>query len=143
MIREGSIDDVLGLAYKMPEFSDLYSRDEFERRLKTTKSLILIAESEGEMSGFKCGYERENSSSFYSWMGGVVPAFRRNGIADALLKEMERWCKNEGYQSLTFKTLNDHKSMLIFALKRGFDIIGTEKSGRDERLRIWLKKQLI
>lgn len=143
MIRKGSIEEALEVASVIPEFSDLYSRDEFERRLGAGPSLVLIAEQNQHLVGFKCGYQRGDHTTFYSWMGGVIPSARKGGVADAMLKEMEEWCINKRYKYLSFKTLNEHTAMLIFALKRGFEITGTEKSEKDERLRIWLTKQLI
>ncbi|SNT06272.1 L-amino acid N-acyltransferase YncA [Ekhidna lutea] len=142
MIRKGEIDEILPIIEGIPEFKSPYSKEEFTKRLSATKSVVLIAEDDGKPVGFKCGYQRNSNASFYSWMGGVLPEFRGMGIAAALLKEMELWCRSKGYRYLTFKTLNEHKSMLIFALKYGFEIIDTERSSKDERIRIWLRKQL-
>ena len=104
MIREGSIDEILKVVAYIPEFKDPYSHEEFNKRLSCENSLILVAKEAGKWTGFKCGYE-EDAGHFYSWMGGVVPAYRRKGVADKLLKEMEGWCRVRGYEKLKFKTL--------------------------------------
>ena len=90
--------------------------------------------------GFKVGYQREND--FYSWMGAILPEFRRKGVAKRLAKAQEKWVKELGITSLTFKTRNQHKGMLFFALKNGFDIIGFKTKENVEENRILLQKKL-
>jgi len=92
------------------------------------------------LAGFKVGYERDGY--FYSWMGGVIPGFRRNGIALALAIEQENWARAQGYTSVTFKTRNIHKAMLSFSLNNGFNIIKVDPHEDVAQHRIWLKKML-
>ncbi len=141
-VRQGSIEEIVKLGNQIPEFRNPHQKKEYEHRLQT-KHLILIAEANQKPVGFKCGYEREPSSGkFYSWMGGVLPDYRHLGAAKLLLEEMEEWCRREGYHALEFKTLNEHKSMLIFSIKYGFEIIAVIDSPKDKRKRIVLQKPL-
>lgn len=142
MVREGTIDEVLDLISRIPEFREPYTRAEFERRLGNTASLVLVEEKDGKLRGFKCGYERDSDTKkFYSWLGGVLPAYRRSAIATELLNAMGDWCRESGYDCLSFKTLNQHKSMLIFAIKNDFEIVNVMPK-KDEPSRIWLTKKL-
>ena len=142
MVREGTIEEVAKLMLAVPEFDDPYPIDEFSKRLTGHPSLILVEEDRGILRGFKCGYERtKNNGSFYSWMGAVLPEYRRSNIALVLLKEMENWCLQNGYRQLTFKTLNQHKAMLIFAIKNGFEITEIENAN-GHTSKIWLSKKL-
>jgi len=125
----------------IPEFIKPYGKAEFQNRLSGTSSLILIAEEGSKPVGFKCGYELD-AGTFYSWMGGVLPEHRRFGFAAGLLHEMEYWCRTAGYRRLTFKTLNRHKGMLLFSIKKDFSIVKVESSKKDSQLRIWLAKDL-
>ena len=95
---------------------------------------------EGEKAGFKVGYARDDY--FYSWMGGVLPKFRKRGVAKALAMEQEIWAKKNNFNSIQFKTWNQHKAMLIFSLKNGFDIIALEKRKRVVDYRIILEKKI-
>jgi predicted GNAT superfamily acetyltransferase len=80
----------------IPEFSEgQYGLTEFQQRLGP-ESLVLIAFDQMKPVGFKAGYTRGPSGSFYSWMGGVLPAFRRQGIARALARQQEKWAKDQG-----------------------------------------------
>ncbi len=141
-IKQGNILSVVALSKQIPEFSHPHEADEYKNRLSGVPHLILIAyENEsGNAIGFKVGYERDGY--FYSWMGGVLPAFRKFGVAKALADTQESWAKKQGYSSITFKTRNQHKGMLIFALKNGFNIIGFKERESVETNRILLRKEL-
>ena len=41
-----------------------------------------------------------------------------------LAERQEAWARKQGYPYITFKTRNQHKNMLLFALRRDFHIIG-------------------
>lgn len=143
LVRQGSANEIEILLQKIPEFLNPYKLDLLKSRL-TESSLIFIAEIDGQVAGFKCGYPLDGSKSvFYSWLGGVLKEFRMKGVALALLKKMEARCFQSGFQWLTFKTLNQHKMMIFFALKNGFEIDQVINSEKDNRKRIIFKKRLL
>ncbi len=141
-IRTGNTDELYFLASQIREFETPYPKSLYQERLAKVQQLILIAEVNGKNAGFKAGYEREKDGSFYSWVGGVLPEYRRLGIAQLLLNEMEKRVKKMGYSALTFKTQNHFKNMLLFSIKNNFDIIKTEPKPNPKETRIWLKKEL-
>ncbi|MFC0181340.1 Ribosomal protein S18 acetylase RimI [Pseudarcicella hirudinis] len=142
-VKTGTIEDILNIQEQIPEFKNPHSLAEYERRFSETKAfMILIAEADGILAGFKAGYQKEEDGSFYSWMGAVQPGYRRLGIAKLLADEMEERAKVLGYTSIKFKTRNSHKSMLIFGISNGFNIIGIEEREIAEENRILLEKQL-
>lgn len=140
-IVEGTPETVVALSKKIPELQNPYPIEEYQKRLNQTAHLILVALMDGQAVGFKVGYAREDY--FYSWMGGVLPAFRRRGIARFLADYQENWAKSKGYTTILFKTRNYLKGMLIFAVQNGFDIIGVEHQPDPGNNRILLRKQLI
>lgn len=140
-IQEGDIETVVALSQQIPEFINPHKAAEYYKRLTDVPHLILIASVDNQVVGFKVGYEREGN--FYSWMGGILPNFRRLGIAQALADAQEKWAKEKGYPHVSFKTRNSHKSMLLFALKNGFDIIGFEERIPIGEARILLRKKLL
>ena len=75
-------------------------------------------------------------------MGGVLPTYRRRNVAQRLAETQEEWARQQGYKTVTFKTRNQHKNMLLFALKRGFNVIGFKEKGNVETNRIVLQKVL-
>lgn len=139
-IRTASITEIVALSDQIPELYSPYRATEYEQRLIAVPHLVLLAESGGQPVGFKVGYEREGF--WYSWMGGVHPEYRRLGIARKLAEAQEAWAKEKGYLHVNFKTLNRHRNMLHFALKRGFNIIRVEEREEVGEYRIWLQKKL-
>ena len=140
-IHCGTISEVVELSDLIPEFHKPHRDAEYKKRLSNVPHLILIAKINEKSAGFKVGYERDGY--FYSWMGGVLPDFRGKGVAKALLIEMENWTKAHNYPHLTFKTSNKMRSMLLFGLRYGFDIIDFEKREPDSESRILLRKNLL
>ena len=139
-IRPCSIAEAVSCSGEIPEFASPYPAAEYEKRLRGLPHLLLVAEVNGELAGFKAGYERDGA--FYSWMGGVCPKYRRQGVAKALAREQESWAKSKGYGYIRFKTRNYLQPMLIFALRNGFYIVGVEKRKDPRSNRIWLEKVL-
>ncbi len=141
-IREGSIEEVYALAMGIPEFENLYPKSVFEKNLGKKKSLMLIAEIENSIVGFKAGYEKEQDDSFYSWMGGVLPASRGKGIARKLAAQMEEWAVKEGYDKIKMTTRNKNKAMLLFAISNGFALTAVEERIPIGENRLFLEKVL-
>lgn len=101
---------------------------------------LWVARSGGTPVGFKIGY-RESRTVFYSAKGGVLPGYRRLGIARALLDEMARAVAADGYKRLAFDTFpNRHPGMAVMALKGGFKLTRADYNPtyRDYRLRFEL-----
>lgn len=142
-IAEGTVKDCLEIMGNIPEFGDKrYDEADFVNRLSGVQNLILIAVAKNCTVGFKVGYKRDDDGSFYSWMGGVLPEFRRLRIAKKLADAQEEWAKKQGYTAITFKTRNYLKPMLTFALKNGFNIIDVIAKEKITNHRIILKKLL-
>jgi GNAT superfamily N-acetyltransferase len=141
-IREGSIGEVVSLSRQVPELTDPYGESVYREKLAGKPHLILIA-CEGLFPvGFKVGYQREEDRSFYSWMGGVMPDYRRKHVAQLLSEAQERWASQHGYNRIVCKTRNRHRAMLLFALKNGFRITAVDPQPDAEENRIWLEKVL-
>ncbi|RMG17337.1 MAG: GNAT family N-acetyltransferase [Bacteroidetes bacterium] len=142
VIRTANIEEVVQLTRCLPEFEQPYRQEEYHKRLSHTPHLLLVAEADGKVVGCKVGYEREQDGSFYSWIGGVLPAYRRQGIARLLARAQEDWARSQGYRRIRFKTRNCHRNMLRFALSNGFYLTAVEPRDDWQQTRIWLQKEL-
>jgi ribosomal protein S18 acetylase RimI-like enzyme len=141
-IKPITIEMAVIISRMIPEFANPHPGEEYERRLRGKSSLILAAYIQDKPAGFKVGYDKFGDGSFYSWMGGVVPEFRRHHVAKALAEEQEKWAFERGFTSIVFKTRNRHKAMLSFAIGNGFSIIEVEPRESLDEYRIILKKEL-
>jgi len=63
--------------------------------------LILLAIDAGEVVGYKIGYE-DRTGRFYSWLGGVHPQFRGQGIASELMRKQHEWCRDHKYKVIRY-----------------------------------------
>lgn len=97
--------------------------DFFIDRIETKEEVVIIVAYENEKPvGFKIGY-KYNKTIFYSWVGGVLPSYRRRGIAQQLGAKQLEIVKEKGYSKIRTKSMNRFKPMLILNLKNDFDIV--------------------
>ncbi len=98
---------------------------QLEKGKLVRKNLIaLVAIEEDDVVGFKFGYEHEDGA-FYSWLGGVHPAFQRRGIAKSLMEYQHTLVKDLGYQLIRTYSRNEEIAMLLLNLQSGYHVIST------------------
>jgi GNAT superfamily N-acetyltransferase len=102
--------------------------------------LALIAHLEGNPVGYKLGY-RYKPGRYQSWTGGVLPDYRRSGIAKRMQQWQHAWCRSRGYRYVQFNSFNKFKEMLLFGLSSGFVPIGVDLRPENE-LSIKFQKDL-
>jgi len=141
-IHQTSIEEIYSLTLEIPEFVPHYTIEKYYERLNDRPHLILQANIGTKAVGFKIGYEIKEGV-FYSWVGAVLPDFRKQGIARALADEMEAWLRARAYHTLSMKTHNQFRNMLLFAIGNGFQITDIEQRERIEEHRILLEKKLM
>lgn len=95
----------------------------FVDRVQNKEDLVIVlCYDQNTLVGFKLGY-RYNENTLYSWVGGVIPHFRKQGIAQRLMEHQHTCAKEKGYKKVRTKSMNRFKPMMILNLKNGFDII--------------------
>ncbi|MBT3299462.1 MAG: GNAT family N-acetyltransferase [Candidatus Marinimicrobia bacterium] len=140
-ICEGNFQECVDLSKRIPEFESPYSIEEYKKRCSGTH-LTLIAKIGDKNLGFKIAYDQFNDGTFYSWMGGVLPNFRKQGIASQLADYQENWAKENAYSSIRLKTRKKHKAMIAFSLNRGFVITNEIQKWPDKESRLQMEKAL-
>lgn len=138
-IRIGTLQEAEQVAAQIGEFSRSENRASMALRLAGKQHLILVAEDEQQLLGFKIGYQVD-STTFYSWFGGVTAAARNRGVAQQLLEAQERWVTEQGYQALTVKSRNQFPAMLRLLLRNGYLIENFEKVDPLMESRLYLIK---
>jgi ribosomal protein S18 acetylase RimI-like enzyme len=119
---------------------DIFDDEQIIKTFERDDLLMLVARSEGTAVGFKLGY-RLDPRSFYSAKGGVREAYRRRGVARALLYAMLDLVRERGYNRFVYDTFpNKHPGMTVMGLDEGFRVIRAGYSPRyqDYRLRFEL-----
>lgn len=122
-IRRLSIDELAPvLSLNKMIFQEERLINSFDHKL----IISLLAMVGSEPVGFKIGYSLD-STSFYSAKGGVLPNYRRDGIARKLLYRMMSEAANEGFVTFCFDTFpNLYKPMLILGLNEGFSVVSSK-----------------
>lgn len=116
----------------MPEIVHLYNQmfrpprslESFRRRFRGRyNSLQLIARIKDQPVGFFLGFELK-PTVYFAWFYGVLPDFRRQGIASQLMDAVHSWAKQNDYESVRFECHNQHRPMLHLAIAQEYDIVG-------------------
>lgn len=129
IVREASLAQVLQVHNTVHEFESEPTVKYFTDRLAGYNRFILVAYAGGKPVGYLLGYDRDKDGSFYCWMVGVNPAYRRNGIAKKLLAYQEAWAEDRGYVSLKIKTRNQSREMLTNLVTSDFNAVSVERKG--------------
>lgn len=123
--------DIVGQT-DIPLITELYSQifrpvhdAEFFRRrfLGRYNPLILVASVDERAVGFFTGFELK-PTVFFAWLYGVLPDYRRAGIASQMVEAVHAWVEEHGYHSIRFECHNQHRPMLHLAIAHGYDIAG-------------------
>lgn len=140
MIREGTLAEAHQLMLGIPEFDRPRSLQDLQARLPDG-ALILVAELDGFLAGFKIGYPITDTE-LYSWLGGVLPAYRQAGLAQQLLTFQENCAKERGCHTLSVKSMNRYPAMLRLLIRNGYQIRAVEQFGDPAHERISFIKPL-
>ncbi|MBW3697674.1 GNAT family N-acetyltransferase [Vibrio sp. T187] len=141
VVREGTLEEVISVVEQIDEFAHKETVESLTTRIKGKKSLILVAEEQGRLLGFKIGYQLD-STTFYSWFGGVTSFARNKGVAQQQLDVQERWVREQGYQQLKVKSRNQFPVMLRLLLRNSYLIEKLEEKESIEESRIHFVKFL-
>jgi GNAT superfamily N-acetyltransferase len=122
---------VVGTA-ELPLITDLHNQifrptrtvESIRRRLLGRYNpMLLVANIEGRAVGFATGFELK-PTVFFAWLTGVLPDYRRSGVASQLTEAMFGWARERGYESVRMECFNRHRPILHMAIKLGFNIVG-------------------
>ena len=117
---------------EIPVVADLYNQifrpardvESFHRRYRGRYNVLqLIARLNDRPVGFFLGFELK-PTVFFAWFYGVLPEYRRQGIASQLMDAVHSWAKQNEYESIRFECHNQHRPMLHLAIALGYDIVG-------------------
>jgi GNAT superfamily N-acetyltransferase len=135
---QAAIAALLATALQTSE-TELLADLQYQQQRQLVQVWLALADG-GKVVGCKLGYERQ-PGHYYSWLGGVHPGFRGQGIAAELMRRQHAWCRQQGYRRIRTHTFNRWRAILLLNLRHGFDIIGTVQGQRG--LTIVLEKELV
>ncbi len=96
----------------------------FNRRYQGRHNILqMVARIEERPVGFFLGFELK-PDVFFSWFYGVLPDYRRQGIASQIIEAVHEWAREHDYQAIRFECYNQHRPMLHLGIALGYDIVG-------------------
>src|SRR5947208_3975747 len=114
----------------LPAIADLYNQiyrpprdvESFRRRFMARyNALRMIARIEDRPVGFFLGFELK-PTTFFAWFYGVLPDFRRQGIASQLMEAVHEWTKDHEYESIRLECHNSARAMLHLPIELDYTI---------------------
>ncbi len=117
---------------ELPTIAQLYNQifrpprdvEAFHRRYRGRYNVLqLVARLKDRPVGFFLGFELK-PTVYFAWFYGVLPEFRRQGIASQLMDAVHSWARQNGYESVRFECHNQHRPMLHLAIALEYDIVG-------------------
>lgn len=90
---------------------------------------LWLAIEGGEWAGFKLGYRR-GDTLLYSWLGGVHPRLRGQGVASKLMERQHAYAAAAGYRFVETRTRAVNNPMILLNLRHGFHVAGFEVDTR-------------
>jgi len=142
IVKEVPIEEAVKVNAKIIEFDEPYQKKYFEDRYKGREKLIIAGHTESQPAGYLIGYDKFGDGSFYIWMTGVDPKFRRKGLLKAMMEYVEKWAKEREYEKLKIKTRNNRREMLAYLMKYGFFLTKIEQYPDNKDNRILAEKVL-
>ena len=98
--------------------------ESFRRRFRGRYNCLhMIARIKDTPVGFFLGFELK-PGVYFCWFFGVLPEYRRQGIASQLMEAVHDWARQNDYESIRFECHNQHRPMLHLAIAKEYDIVG-------------------
>lgn len=116
----------------LPVIVELYNQiyrpprdiDSFRQRYRGRYNVLqMIARIKDRPVGFFLGFELK-PTTFFAWFYGVLPDFRRQGIATQLMEAVHEWTREQEYESIRLECHNSARSMLHLAIELGYTVAG-------------------
>jgi predicted GNAT superfamily acetyltransferase len=120
-------------------FGDIDEEDLVWRLSRMPDASVQAAYDGSTLIGFKFGYAL-TKSRYYSWLTGVDPQYRRQGVARQLLVAQHDWARRHRYATIETSALRSDEVMLRLNLSFHFQIIGTYS--RETTPRVMMLKRL-
>jgi GNAT superfamily N-acetyltransferase len=98
--------------------------ESFRRRFRGRYNVLqLLARLQERPVGFFLGFELK-PQVYFAWFYGVLPDFRRQGIASQLMEAVHSWAHQQEYEAMRMECNNQHRPMLHLAIAHEYDIVG-------------------
>lgn len=128
-INKANPDIISDLITAIPEFDNKNSAEDITDRLHGKQAAIWCYYMGDDIAGFLICYDIDEFT-YYNWIMGVLPDFRRQGCGEYMIDHFEDCAEKYGYRKCAVKSMNKYRSMLALLLRKGYDILSVESDGK-------------
>jgi len=125
-LKEPLLIEVTGLMQKI--FGSYGEQEGSWRFVHMPDATLCQARLNAQLIGFKAGYAHTRSR-YYSWLGAVLPEYRRQGIAAQLMASQHSWLRKNGYMSIETSAREKNEAMRRLNKSSGFREVGKRQKG--------------
>lgn len=84
---------------------------------------VFVARDDDSTVAFKSGYAATRDR-YYSWLGGVDPRYRGQGIAMTLMAQQLKWAAAQGFKVVETHVNQTNDAMVALNQKAGMKVTG-------------------
>ena len=106
-------------------FSDPWSEKSLTDTLSGNNSLFLVCEKDGEVAGYVVCYVVYDEAAIANV--AVSPKYRRQGIAEAIISELQRRVRQRDCLTVTLEVRVSNTPAISLYEKLGFKTVGTRR----------------
>ncbi len=106
-------------------FTDSYSLEYWKQLLTENKLPILVVEERDKMVGYVMLEGINFGVGYLGWIG-ILKEYQGKGLGSMLMKEMEKWCRNNEIHKIELET--QEPELQHFYEKHGYKLEGIRKN---------------
>ena len=126
-IIENDIDDIVAIYPDV--FLVPFPVEHYHKKQSTGYNVLPVKFIDGDtLIGFCLVIEKKSESTLHCWIGGVLPKYRHCGVFSGFIDWIIKYGSEKQYKHITLNTDNHKPDILRLIIKRGFNIIGVEKT---------------
>ena len=101
-----------------------FDRKDFQYHLKNPRSILSVAEVDGQIAGYVAGIIYHGSKRRLGWIYSmaVLPAWRGRGIGSRLLKYFEAEAAKKGSQAVVLEVRRTNRTAFSLYRKAGYEV---------------------
>lgn len=121
-------------------YNEPFPLESYQRKKESGKHLANIGFFQGEtILGYCVVIDFPEEKRYHAWVGGTLPEYQAKGVFSQFYDWLIQQAARQGYQFVTGNTDNYKPNMLRLMIRKGFDIIGVDKTQHGDGTKVLLR----
>lgn len=140
IVSTSNINEILDIHQKI--FNMDFPVESYLKKCKLYQCLIYKYIEDKKIIGYSIIIKKDAEKELYAWYGGLDPSYQGRGYTNQFFDYLIKYGKDINYDTLTVATSNLRPHMIVFAIKKGFDIYDLKKRETGEGNKIYFMYNL-